>query len=258
MRSGQRIPMEIEPGEPLQVPSQRQLSMLLTLANALLQGKILRSTRDGFHIADENAVFELKDDFSAANAELVPFRINLPNQGTASFRDITVNNGYLAFQGTTHGNRIPSGPLMNGTNDPVSLTVDAAALVYVYLFYNGSNWEITSDSTDDATWVTFGINDNKHIIIGTIDATTNAGDNELILIQTYEGNLYMPLNGTVNGIDYRKVLVLGTAGGGDEIPFYTMVRGLAINGFPADGLFLYIGNGTGVGPGNNYSVLATD
>lgn len=238
---------------------------VIKAVNALLRMEIKKGgTAPQVLLSDDKLTLVLPDagaDPSTSGSELVPFRINTPNQGTANFKDITVNSGYLSFTHTTPA-RIPAvpfaGPWINGSNAPTSITVDAAAIVYVYLYYNGGTWIITSASTDDATWVRFGYNDNDHIIIGFIDATTNAGDQELIVTQIYEGNLYWPTSGTVNMINTGSVLVLDTTGSGNEIPNHSMVRGLVIDGFPADGLYLYHGAGGGVGPGGNYSVLATD
>lgn len=52
--------------------------MLITLANAILQGKIVRATKDGIHIADENVIFELSGDAgssaSSGTEAFHPFR----------------------------------------------------------------------------------------------------------------------------------------------------------------------------------------
>lgn len=237
---------------------------LIRALNSLLRLEIKKGgTAPQVLLSDDKVTIVLPDNGldQTNSSSSAPFHINTPNQGTANFKDITVNNGYLSFTHTTPAkiDAVPyAGPWLNGSNDPVSLTVPDDLFVYVYLYFTGSNWIITCASTDDATWIRFGQNDNSHIIIGRVDSITNAGDQELIVTQLYEGNLYWPTSGNINNVDFKPVLVLDSPGSGLLTPNHSMVRGLVAGGFPADGLYLYTGSGVDVGPGGNYSVLAID
>lgn len=260
MRSGQKIPMDIAAGEALQVPSRRQLSMLLTLANAILQGKVVRSSKDGFHISDENALFELKDDSSSSAGAGFPFQILQPHSGTANFRDIQVNAGNLWAYPSPEaialgfvGQHVSS----DVDNFNTTITLPASAAIYVFIGWTlAGGWAVYATDTDDGSWQgAFGATDNKHFVIGFIDALTNAGSQTLIVSQYVSADVTWPISGEFTNTLFRTVLTytpFGYVGGVNYIPHSSVVKGTVGDGFPANGTYLYTNTGTDVGPGNDW------
>lgn len=259
MRSGQRIPTVIEPGEALQVLSRTQAAMIITLANAILQGKIVRGTKDGIAIADENVVFELKEgETASSDSENHPFEILQPNAGTANFRDIQVNAGNLFAYPSPEAVAIEfAGAHISAfvPNFNTTITLPASAAVVVYIDVGGgSGGGVVATDTDDTTWVQFGSNDNNHFVIGFIDALTNAASQQLIVHQYVSADTIWPISGSFQGVEYPSAMVFH--GGWTNIVTYvarsSVVYGEIVTGFPADGLYLYTGSSTGVGPGNDF------
>lgn len=262
MRSGQVIPTDIKPGEPLHVLSRQQAAMLLTLANAILQGKIVRSSKDGFHISDENAVFELKDGELDGNIDgNDPFEILQPNTGTASFRDIQVNSGklwaYPSPEALAASGFAGFAVDTDVGNFNTTITLPASAAVYVYIGWTlADGWNVYATDTDDGSWIDFGLTDNKHFIIGLVDALTNAGSQELIVSQFVNAHVTWPISGTFMNTLYDGVLTFSGFYNGSRtyIVYSSVVRGLVADGFPADGTYVYIGGG-GVGPSSAWFAL---
>lgn len=261
MRSGQKIPTGVAPGEALQVLSRTQAAMLITLANAILQGKIVRTTKDGIHIADENVIFELSGDGSSSGTDNFPFEILQPNTGTADFRNIQVNAGNLWAYPSPEA-MAASGFAGSHVSEAVAnfnttLTLPASANIYVYIGNSGGGWSVVATDTDDTTWLDFGSTDNKHFVIAVIDALTNAASQELIVNQYVNEDATWPIGGLFQNTLYDVPLTyaFNYNGARTYVAYSSVVKGTVAQGFPVDGTYLYTGTTADIGPGGNFIAL---
>lgn len=257
IRKGTKIPWDIDPGEKLRVPSHRQLELIVKTCNALLNAKVVKSGQSGLEISDQNMVISLEDQLGGASSGYEPFEIIEPYSGTYDFRKIQVNAGnYYQYGLTETMTRAFNGAYISSavTNFNADITLPASAAVYVYLGYSGGGYGIFATDTDDGSWVKFGNTDNDHIVIGFIDALTNAASKTLLVAQYLLGHQYAAVDGYHSGTILPRAVVFDGYYNNAKTYFanQSTVLGVVADGFPADGTYIYIGGGGGVGPGNNW------
>ncbi len=259
MRSGQKIPLSIEPDESLQVPSHRQLKMILQFCNALLSAKVVRSSNNRLTIADENAILEIGTEDGGGGAEgNFPFEILQPNTGTADFLKIQVNEGNLF---SIPGNEVASRDMgvshisEDVDNFNTTITLPSSGAIFVWIGFTAlGGWAVYASDTDDATWRQFGVTDNYHFVIAFIDSVTDAGSQQLIVSQYVNEDYVWPIQGGVfQNVGYYNVVVYeGNYNGAHAyVDGSSVVTGVVADGFPADGTYIYLIGG-GVGPGGDW------
>lgn len=258
IRKGTKIPWTIDPGEKLRVPSYKQLDLIVKTCNALLNAKVVKSGQAGLEISDHNMIISLEDIIGAGSNGYEPFEIIQPYSGKTDFRKIQVNAGNYYLYGLTEtmtrdfsGSHITAGV----TNFNTNITCPASAAVYVYLGYSGGGWGIFATATDDGSWVEYGRTDNDHIVIGFIDALTQAGSKKLLVSQYLLGHQYAAIDGYMtNGSIFPRAVVFDGYYNSAKLYFknQSTVLGVVADGFPADGTYIYVGIGSGIGPNNGW------
>ena len=272
IKSGKRIIDSFKYDEPRHLLIPEEANLLVDGHNRIHRMEIVRGQTDQVIISDHKITIQLRDGAMDEAASSFhgnePLRIKQPNRGTANWLTITINEAYWTFYGVPETGAMYAPTATVRTSDdvngnevaPFSLTISSAGLVYVCLEFvetspGSFTWTYTAYDADPGGWVSYGYNDNKHRIIAYIDSLTNAAAQELIISQLLLGHQTVAASGTVGNVSWGNILADDL---GFTRPSQTTTRGLVVAGFPADGFYLYIGGGGGVGPGNDWILLASD
>lgn len=257
MRSGTRIPWRINPGDELRVPSRQQLRQLISLANALLNGKVVRG-KNGIFISDENLIFGIEDtSIGAGGSSNFPFEILTPNNGSADWLNIQVNAGSLvqmpwpdAVAGVLTINYFSE----NITNFNTDIAAPSGA-GYVVVYLDRNTNTIIATDTDDGSWIVFGETDILHFVVGVIDTTDVAGQTVTVLYQYARSHIIWPTCGNTFG---KGVMVFESVWSNliTYVEGQSTVIGEIADGFPVKGLYIFTNTGADVGPGGDWLKIA--
>jgi hypothetical protein len=156
MRSGYKIPWAIEPGESLRVPSHKQLRALITLANGILSGKVVRG-EDGIFISDNNVLFSISDAVSGSSSSTsenwYPFKVYVFPSDQRSTPD--AENDWRKF-------RVRSGVVFGALQDPVDVSgTDGATIPESFNMTEGDVTDIVVPDDTPAYWIWLDIDEGS-------------------------------------------------------------------------------------------------
>lgn len=240
-----------------------EANLIVNGLNRIHSMEVVRGNADQVLISDQKITIQLKaTEAEAATSETnFPFEILQPNAGTANFKDIQINAGNLWAYPSPED---MAAALFTGShisaaifNFNTTITLPASAAIYVFIQYSGGGWSVAATDTDDGSWLEFGSTDNKHFVIGFIDAVTNAGSQQLIVSQYVRSDVTWPIGGKFADTLYDAPLMYAASYNGSRtyVKHSSVVKGTIAQGFPADGTYLFTGTGTDIGPGSDFIAL---
>lgn len=248
------------PGLRLDLPSKRNFFSLkywrrvVTVVNAILNSKVVLGPAGQFNISDNNAIFTIPDQSASVAASTDhPFKITQTAPGDPdAWLNIQVQPGTILYRQLT--NTLAQIGYVAATNydTDIACVEDSNNIVYLDI---DSHLIVVTD-TDDGFWPAgFGISCSNRFVIGNVDTTDTTGKILGITQYVTASQSYFIdslADVTSSTANVPTITFYNSIGNFTWEPWKTLVWGLAGVGFPSTGLYIYIGDGTGVGPGGNY------
>jgi len=264
------------------VPGATKFNEVQAGVEALLNMTVIASTRNKLTAANKNSTLEyIPSAAVGTTSSNAPFAILQPNIGTANWNIIQVNQGITtvriypipALIGTAPfsligGQSFSGRYALTGANTDIVLNPGIANTYAVWATFDpsldGGNGLVilyvgTDDSADTIPFSPqFPFEDDNHFIIGAI--TVNPASTTLTVYQMRDSNMDL-LSSCVSTSGFapaRPLIFEGTlaAAGVTYRVNSSIGLGTVGVGFPADGLYIYSGTGTGVGPDTAWTRLA--
>lgn len=225
--------------------------------NAFLNFQAKPGSQFDFQISDHNAVLTIPNTGeSSTTTSSGTWTITEPSPGTADWLNIQVAPGYVTLTPLPGWPNAKQGSAAIGPDQVTNFSADIACpsgessvIVYLDLHTTPGSGILKAEATDDGSWFLFGVTDPEHFVIGIVD-TTNTTDQVITIRQLINCNTLIATDRATNAFNaiIPTIELFDPFNSLDYSTDQSLVRGTVANGFPSNGLYLFVGAGAGVGP----------